>query len=120
MDQFRSRRFNAQCIPRRQLHLSPAYYRIALQISNRMTNQEIIFLRYRFKLPPLKVNYAPCLQQSIVTELSEIHLELQKLLVHKQVPSPRLVQQVVELVNRLETITLITAATTTTEELQQK
>ena len=54
--------------------------------------------------------HAPWLKQSIVRELNDIHQELQKLLVQKQVPSPRLVQQVGELVNRLETTTTATAS----------
>ena len=57
-------------------------------------------------MSPLKVstvNHAPWLKQSIIKDLNEIHIELQKLLVHKQVPSPQLVQRVEELVNRLDT-----------------
>ena len=65
----------------------------------------MLFL-HRIELPPLKVktvNHAPWLKQSIVKDLNEIHTELQKLLVHKQVPSPQLVQRVGELVNLLDT-----------------
>ncbi|XP_078368935.1 uncharacterized protein LOC144652753 [Oculina patagonica] len=79
-------------------------------------------------MPPLKVKHThvPWVKQSIVKELNEIHLELQTLLDNKQAPSPRLVQQVGELVNRLQTTataaveaattkrTTTTATTTTT------
>ena len=65
----------------------------------------MLFL-YRIKLPPLKVNtinHASWLKQSNKENLNEIHMELQRLLVHKQVPSLLLVQRVGELVNRLDT-----------------
>jgi len=69
----------------------------------------MLFL-YRIELSPLKVNHASWLKQSIVKDLNEIHTELQKLLVHRQVPSPQLVQKVGELVNRLDTVKLTAEA----------
>ena len=56
---------------------------------------------------PFEVRYdkryhAPWLKESIVNELNEIHLEMQKLSTSKQVPSTRLIQRLGHIVKRLD------------------
>ena len=50
----------------------------------------------------VKTTESTMLRETVAKELHEIHLEMQKLLVHKDMPSPELVQRVGELAKRLE------------------
>lgn len=62
--------------------------------------------RYDHLLPPKMVkngdDNARRFKQDIAKELNEIHLEMQKLLIHKQVPSARLVQRLGGIVKLLD------------------
>ncbi|XP_078344658.1 uncharacterized protein LOC144630206 [Oculina patagonica] len=46
--------------------------------------------------------HAPWFKESITKELNEVHLEMQKLLIYKQAPLPRLVQRLGDIVKRLD------------------